>query len=121
LAIEKIRAFAQLYIATLQASELSFARVLRANIDKVRGRLLPPDIKLLPTFDQHFPNDEQLPPHFEMHIVERSNGRCYMQWNGVFLGDPLTDNILDRDGYRFHDVFHFAHAQCCIGLLFFAL
>jgi hypothetical protein len=31
--------------------------------------------------------------------------------NGVFIGDPLTDNILDRDGYRFHDVFHFAHAS----------
>jgi hypothetical protein len=28
--------------------------------------------------------------------------------NGV-VGDPLTDNIADRDGYRFHDVFHFAH------------
>jgi len=26
------------------------------------------------------------------------------------VGDPLTDNISDRDGYRFHDVFHFAHA-----------
>ncbi|ELN0123962.1 pyrophosphatase, partial [Pseudomonas aeruginosa] len=31
-------------------------------------------------------------------------------WNGVFIGDPLTDNIADRDGYRFHDVFHFAYA-----------
>ena len=30
--------------------------------------------------------------------------------NGVFIGDPLTDNILDPDDYRFHDVFHFAHA-----------
>ena len=30
--------------------------------------------------------------------------------NGVFIGDPLTDNIDDPDGYRFHDVFHFAHA-----------
>ena len=31
-------------------------------------------------------------------------------WNGVFIGAPLTDNIKDPDGYRFHDVFHFAHA-----------
>ena len=28
----------------------------------------------------------------------------------MFLGDPLTDNIRDPDGYRFHDVFHLAHA-----------
>ncbi len=34
-----------------------------------------------------------------------------MQWNGVFIGAPLTDSILDPDGYRFHDVFHFAHAS----------
>ncbi len=34
----------------------------------------------------------------------------YLRWNGVFIGDPLTDNIGDPDGYRFHDVFHFAHA-----------
>ena len=33
-----------------------------------------------------------------------------MQWNGVFIGDPLTDNILDPDGYRFHDAFHLAYA-----------
>ena len=33
-----------------------------------------------------------------------------MRLNGVFVGDPLTDNIRDPDGYRFHDVFHFAHA-----------
>jgi MazG-like nucleotide pyrophosphohydrolase family protein len=34
----------------------------------------------------------------------------YLQWNGVFIGDPLTDNIADPDGYRFHDVFHFAYS-----------
>src|SRR3546814_8103782 len=34
----------------------------------------------------------------------------YLQLNGVFIGDPLTDNIADPDGYRFHDVFHLANA-----------
>ena len=33
-----------------------------------------------------------------------------MRWNGVFIGDPLTDNIPDPDGYRFHDVFHLSYA-----------
>jgi hypothetical protein len=33
-----------------------------------------------------------------------------MRWNGVFIGDPLTDNIRDPDGYRFHDVLHLSHA-----------
>jgi len=29
---------------------------------------------------------------------------------GVLVGDRLTDNHLPPDDYRFHDVFHFAHA-----------
>lgn len=41
---------------------------------------------------------------------QRGSGRSYLQWNGVFIGDPLTDNIADPDGYRFHDVFHFAYS-----------
>ena len=28
----------------------------------------------------------------------------------MFIGDPLSDNISEPDGYRFHDVFHLAHA-----------
>ena len=33
-----------------------------------------------------------------------------MRWNGVPIGDPLSDNIEDSDDYRFHDVFHLANA-----------
>ncbi len=29
--------------------------------------------------------------------------------NGKPFGDPLDDNAHDEDGYRFHDVFHFAY------------
>jgi NTP pyrophosphatase (non-canonical NTP hydrolase) len=109
-ALGRIRTFAELYISALQAAKLSFAGVLRSNVVKVKGRFLPADLQCLPTFDLSFPKDEQIPEHFEIHIVERASGKCYLRWNGVFLGDPLTDNIADRDGYRFHDVFHFAHA-----------
>jgi NTP pyrophosphatase (non-canonical NTP hydrolase) len=109
-ALGKIQAFARLYIQAVQAARLSFARVLRSNITKVRGRFVKSELRDLPTFDRNFPADEQLPDHFEIHVVQRFNGKCYLRWNGVFLGDPLTDNIADRDGYRFHDVFHFAHA-----------
>ena len=30
--------------------------------------------------------------------------------NGVPFGEELTDNAYDHDGYRFHDIFHFAYA-----------
>ncbi|WP_427197991.1 hypothetical protein AB8Q16_01430 [Pseudomonas aeruginosa] len=29
--------------------------------------------------------------------------------NGEQVGDPLTDNSYDPDGYRFHDVFHLSY------------
>ena len=33
-----------------------------------------------------------------------------MHLDGQRLGDPLTDNAHEPDEYRFHDVFHLAHA-----------
>ena len=33
-----------------------------------------------------------------------------LRCNGLNLGDRLTDNIQGGDYYRFHDIFHFAHA-----------
>src|SRR6202008_3239647 len=80
------------------------------NMEKACGRFLDPDPSFLPTFDSEFLEEERLPRRFEIKITQRKSGQSYLQWNGVFVGDPLTDNILDPDGYRFHDVFHFAHA-----------
>ena len=53
-----------------------------------------------------FQPDERLPERFEITIRQRPSGQTCLQWNGVFIGDPLTDNIADSDGYRYHDVFH---------------
>jgi NTP pyrophosphatase (non-canonical NTP hydrolase) len=102
--------FTRSYLQAVQASGVSFAAVLRGNIAKVRGRFLKPDPEQLPDFDKAFPAEEQLPRQFQIEITQRPNGRSYLRWNGVFIGDPLTDNISDSDGYRFHDVFHFANA-----------
>lgn len=102
--------FADAFLRALQASEISFAEVAQSNLSKVRRRFLSPDPSTLPTFDSKFPEDERLPMEFEIVVRERKSGQSCLQWNGVFIGDPLTDNIRDPDGYRFHDVFHFAHA-----------
>jgi NTP pyrophosphatase (non-canonical NTP hydrolase) len=107
----RLVAFAKAYVEALKAARVAFAEVVRKNIAKTRGRFVPPDFANLPTFDARFPADQQLPHHFEITIDQRGNNpRSYLRMNGVFIGDPLTDNILDPDGYRFHDVFHFAHA-----------
>jgi NTP pyrophosphatase (non-canonical NTP hydrolase) len=107
---EKLIGFADCYLHALQASGISFVDVVQFNLVKVRGRFLKPDPDTLPTFDLTFPEDERLPMEFEIVIRERKSGQSCLQWNGVFIGDPLTDNIRDPDGYRFHDVFHFSHA-----------
>ncbi|WP_339113971.1 nucleoside triphosphate pyrophosphohydrolase family protein [Thioclava sp. GXIMD2076] len=102
--------FVRAYIQAVQSSGVSFSEVLKSNIRKSTGRFLKPSPDCLPDFDASFPAEEQLPRQFEIEITQRSNGRSYLRWNGVFIGDPLTDNIADPDGYRFHDVFHFANA-----------
>lgn len=105
-------AFVRAYLDAIHAAELAFSDVARANLRKARGAFLEPhpvDLAHL-DFDSKFGTEEQLPREFRIRVNQRGSGKSYLQWNGVFIGDPLTDNIADRDGYRFHDVFHFANA-----------
>lgn len=108
--MELLVSFATQYLDALHATGLTFSRVVQANLRKARGAFLDPDPDALVDFDSKFSPEEQLPRNFKIRIDERSTGKSYLQWNGVFIGDPLTDNIADSDGYRFHDVFHLANA-----------
>ncbi|MFY0989596.1 nucleoside triphosphate pyrophosphohydrolase family protein [Halomonas sp. C05BenzN] len=99
-----------LYGSALRLTGLEFRKVVEDNLIKTLGRFSEPDLRELDDFDEAFPKDEQLPRYFEIHITQRKSGFSYLKWNGVFIGDPLTDNISKPDGYRFHDVFHMAHA-----------
>ena len=107
---EELVQFARLYLKAVQSTGLSFAKIIKSNLIKTQGRFTVPDKDSLPDFDAKFPEEEQLPRYFEIHIIQRKSGQSYLRWNGVFIGSPLTDNIRDHDGYRFHDVFHLAHA-----------
>jgi len=106
----KLVEFARTYLKALHSSNLIFADVVRRNITKTRGAFIEPESNELPTFDDEFDEEERLPAEFRIRISQKKAGRSYLQWNKVFIGDPLTDNIGDPDGYRFHDVFHLAHA-----------
>lgn len=56
--------------------------------------------------------DERLPRELQVDIFERQvGGQTYVfqRCNGLNIGDRLTDNAIEADDYRFHDVFHFAH------------
>lgn len=104
--------FARAYLDAIHASELTFSNIARGNLQKARGAFLEPKTADLIglDFDSEFEIEEQLPREFKIRVNQRGSGKSYLQWNGVFIGNPLTDNIADRDGYRFHDVFHFSYA-----------
>jgi NTP pyrophosphatase (non-canonical NTP hydrolase) len=106
----RLLAFTRAYLEALHGTGLIFAEVVRGNLAKARGAFIEPDASQLLDFDAKFGVEEQLPHKFAVRVNQRSSGKSYLQWNGVFVGDPLTDNIGDPDGYRFHDVFHLANA-----------
>ena len=105
-------AFVRAYLDAIHAAGIAFSDVAHANLRKARGAFLDPSLGDLANldFDSEFGSEEQLPRDFKIRVNQRGTGKSYLQWNSVFIGDPLTDNIADCDGYRFHDVFHFANA-----------
>ena len=93
-------------------SGLTLEEVAQANLAKVQGRWGPrpsgPHV-----FDEGFPEHERLPRRFEIELADLRVGdaaRVRVLLNGQQIGAELTDNAYDPDGYRFHDVFHFALA-----------
>lgn len=106
----QLTATAHTYTRALRACGLDFYTIVRGNLEKVSSRFLEPKRRSLPEFDSLEIADERLPRHFSVEFAERNDGRVWLRLNGVFIGDALTDNIYGQDGYRFHDVFHFAYA-----------
>jgi NTP pyrophosphatase (non-canonical NTP hydrolase) len=51
---------------------------------------------------------EQFPRTFDVAFVRIGRGKSRMYFEGRRLGNDLTDNAYDDDGYRFHDVLHLA-------------
>ncbi|RJG11714.1 nucleoside triphosphate pyrophosphohydrolase family protein [Massilia cavernae] len=92
--------------------DLRLTGVAASNLKKIESRWKPESAMYRPFFDSDFPEYEQLPREFEIEFIERqvkTKDMVIQRWRGVNIGDPLTDNRLDGDHYRFHDVFHFAY------------
>ncbi|MER9950382.1 nucleoside triphosphate pyrophosphohydrolase family protein [Mesorhizobium sp. M0047] len=103
----------QQLVRAANESEVLLEAAARANLQKAEDRW-PRERSYPPLFDADFPADEQLPRTLEIDIYERdaSNDKRYVlqSYRGLFIGDRLTDNIMQPDDYRFHDVFHYAYA-----------
>jgi NTP pyrophosphatase (non-canonical NTP hydrolase) len=107
--IKLVRPLAQAAIA----ADISLDEAVAFNVAKMDDRW--PIDRTFPTpKDSGLHIDEQLPRHMRVLVYEREvNGSTFVfqKMGQTLLGDRLTDNHFPPDDYRFHDVFHLAHAS----------
>ncbi|MCP3473563.1 nucleoside triphosphate pyrophosphohydrolase family protein [Bradyrhizobium sp. CCGUVB1N3] len=101
------------YLANVASKfDLSLSDIAAANLAKVKQRWATECTGPL-SFDAGLPEGERLPRRFEVELVDiegEDRQRVRVVIDGRPFGAELTDNAYDPDGYRFHDVFHFAYA-----------
>jgi len=102
------------YLASLASrTGVTLGEVAIANISKTRARWLPTEGSPPTSYDEDLPEHQRLPRRFEAVFTTYTEGpltKCRMTIEGEEFGDPIDDNARLDDHYRFHDVFHIAHA-----------
>lgn len=102
------------YVANVASKfGLDLADIAEANLAKTQDRWPDEGRPGRRLFDEGSPPAEQLPRRFEVRVEEVLKGglgEVTYWYEGRQLGNALTDNAAEDDGYRFHDVFHFAYA-----------
>lgn len=99
-------------VSAADEANISIDEAARKNMSKVLSRW-PVRYEWGDLYDLDLDEDERLPRRFEMVFREKDvAGKKYViqQCNGIRIGDRLTDNKVEQDDYRFHDVFHLAYA-----------
>jgi NTP pyrophosphatase (non-canonical NTP hydrolase) len=102
------------YVANVASKfDLSLDDVAEANLRKTRDRW--GNVATSTLFDEDCPSEQQLPRTFQFRLKPESvDGIAKVlvsdMSSGTLVGDPLTSNAYDEDGYRFHDVLHMALA-----------
>lgn len=93
---------------------LSLSAIAAKNLHKTQERwpIAPDQAEIEDFFDSEYPASEQLPRELQISVAEGEVGkiaRLRVLPEGTVVGDQLTDNAYEDDGYRFHDVMHLAH------------
>lgn len=101
------------YISTIATqNDLKLESIATDNIRKIKDRFDNDSTENFVIFDEDFPEKEQFPREFEIKFIVLENDgkqkvRIMNAESGEQLGDDITDNSHEEDGYRFHDIFHF--------------
>lgn len=100
------------YVANVAAKfNLKLEDIAQDNLRKTRDRWGDQDTSGI-ILDTEYEDHERLPRRFEIElreVVVKGKTKIRALMNGKRIGDDLTDNADDPDGYRFHDVFHLGY------------
>src|SRR3989304_6151141 len=103
------------YLSTIATQNgLNLDDVAEHNLAKTHDQFLGDDPSEYKNFDLNYPADERFPDEFEIEFKgfsEEGKNKLILidKRDNSPIGDPLTDNTYDDDGYRFHDIFHFGY------------
>ena len=105
------------YVANVATKyDLSLEQIAARNLVKTKDRWSPQLGRALP--DELDPVEQRLPRRcrYELRLDEHESTRVVMRDldTGKTLGNPLTDNAYEDNGYRWHDVMHLCLA-CRLG------
>jgi NTP pyrophosphatase (non-canonical NTP hydrolase) len=102
---------AQMVLHAIERESLVLSEVLEENLRKTQG-LFGEISGAAPHRDARCPESEQLPRSGTIEFIERTREsvpEVLLRMNGVTIGDRLTDNAADPDGYRYHDALHLGY------------
>ncbi|WP_439865833.1 nucleoside triphosphate pyrophosphohydrolase family protein [Pseudomonas syringae] len=99
-------------VSAADSADVDMGAAALENLKKTFSRW-PKETSYPPRFDSDMHQNERFPPRLEFYIAEETAGEkqyVIQKCNKIIIGDRLTDNKMERDDYRFHDVFHIAFA-----------
>jgi NTP pyrophosphatase (non-canonical NTP hydrolase) len=88
---------------------LNLDTIAEKNLQKCKARWGQSNGEHRPHFDAAFPEKECFPREMDVQFVtleDQGRSLVRMIYNGKQLGNDITDNATDEDGYRYHDAFH---------------
>jgi NTP pyrophosphatase (non-canonical NTP hydrolase) len=103
------------YISTIATeNDLDLDKIAEDNLLKIKDRFDLDHSDKFIIYDADYPPEEQFPREFEVifSVINhegREKVRIIDNRTGKQLGNDITDNSHQDDGYRFHDIFHFGY------------
>lgn len=103
------------YISTIATeNQIDLEEIAKNNLAKIKDRFDLEHSDKFIIYDEKYPVNEQFPREFEVQFTvindgEKEKVRIINNSSGKQLGDEISDNSHQDDGYRFHDIFHFGY------------